>query len=282
MANEDIRTTWADTAIGWVEHEATFDATFAPITEAVLGAAAIGPGQRVLDVGCGTGTLLAAAAAAGAEPVGVDLSPAMAQAARLRVPSAVVLLADVQTTDLLAAAPGRPFDRVVSRFGVMFFDEPGTAFAGIRAASATGAGLAFACWRTYEENPTFSLGQDVLLARLDEEPAQAVPFAPGPTAFADPGHVRTVLAEAGWDDVAISPLDVTLDYGYDGSDGVENRLALILATTTGRRARAGLEPALGPDGWAALLDDIRARLRGSLTDGVLQLPAGCWLVTARA
>lgn len=282
MANEETRTAWTDTAIGWVENEAVFDATFAPITQAVLAAAAIESGQRVLDVGCGSGTLLLAAAAAGADAVGVDLSPTMAEAARRRVPDAAVVLADAQTTDLLSAAPGRPFDRVVSRFGVMFFDEPVTAFTGIRAASAPGARLAFACWRTLEENPTFTLGQDLLVAQMAEEPKPVEPYAPGPVAFADPGHVRAVLAEAGWDDVAIAPLDVTLDYGYDGSDGVENRVATILGTTTGRRARAQLAPALGADGWAALVDDLRARLRDSLTGGAIRIPGACWLVTATA
>ena len=130
----------------------------------------------------------------------------MVEGARRRVPTAVVLEADAQTTDLLTAAPGRPFDRVVSRFGVMFFDEPVTAFARVRAACAPGARLAFACWRTYEENPTFSVGQDVLVARMDEPPAPAAePYAPGPMAFADPGHVRAVLEEAAWQDVAVAP-----------------------------------------------------------------------------
>ena len=52
---------------------------------------------------------------------------------------ATVVIADAQTADLLAAAPGEPFDRVVSRFGVMFFVEPEAAFANIRSATAPGA-----------------------------------------------------------------------------------------------------------------------------------------------
>lgn len=276
-----MRQTWTDTAVGWVENEAVFDATFAPVTEALLAAAAVDAGQRVLDVGCGTGTLLAATVALGAEAVGADLSPVMVEAARRRVPGAEVVVADVQTTDLLAAAPGRPFDRVVSRFGVMFFEEPVTAFRRMHDAAAPGATLVFVCWRTHEENPHFSLGQDVLVAQLDEDTAPAGPYAPGPMAFADPGHVRALLTEAGWEDTVVAPLDFTLDFAFDGSDGVDNRVATILATSTGRRARAQLEPALGEAGWTALVDDVRVRIREHLVDGALRLPAATWLVTAR-
>ena len=206
----------------------------------------------------------------------------MVEGARRRAPDATVLLADAQTTDLLAAAPGRPFDRVVSRFGVMFFDDPVRAFVRLHEAAAPGARLAFACWRSYAENPTMSLGQDLLVARLGEQPAPVAPDAPGPMAFADPDRTRAVLGAAGWSAVAVEPLDVVLDYAYDGSDGVDNRLATVLATTTGRRARARLEPELGASGWAALLDEVRRHVRDARVDGALRLPAATWLVTATA
>lgn len=282
MPNEEIRATWSDNGTGWVENEAIFDATFTPITAAVLDAAPVSPGLRVLDVGCGSGTLLAAAVAAGAEAVGVDISPTMVAAARRRVPEAVVVEADAQVTDLLPVAPGRPFDRVVSRFGVMFFDDPVAAFSRVRSACASGAVLSFACWRAFSENASFSLGQDVLVARMGETPADPDPTAPGPTAFADPDRVRSVLTSAGWSEVSVDPLDATLDYAYDGTDGVDNRLATIFATTTGRRARARLQPSMTEADWASLVDDVRERLREELTDGRLLLPAACWLVTARA
>jgi SAM-dependent methyltransferase len=280
MANEAMRENWALGAAGWVEQESVFDAVFTPVTAALLEAAALGPGQRVLDVGCGSGTLLAAAVTAGAEVTGVDISPGMVERAQQRVPEARVRVADAQTDDV--RDDRGPYDRVVSRFGVMFFDDPVGAFAHVREACAPGAQLAFACWRTEEENPMLTLGQDFLASRLDEQPAPAAPFAPGPTAFADPGHTRTVLEEAGWRDVGLAPVDVTYDFTYDGSDGVENRLATLLATSTGRRVRDQLEPRLGPEGWAAAVEELRAHLRTHLVDGGLRLPGAVWLVTAAA
>lgn len=280
MANEAMRENWAFGAAGWVAQESVFDAVFTPVTAALLEAADLGAGRRVLDVGCGSGTLLAAAVAAGAEVTGVDISPGMVERAQQRVPEARVHVADAQTDDV--RDDRGPYDRVVSRFGVMFFDDPVGAFANLRSACAPGAGLALACWRTEEENPMLTLGQDFLASRLDEQPAPPAPFAPGPTAFADPGHTRTVLEETGWRDVVLAPVDVTLDFTYDGTDGVENRVATLLATSTGRRVREQLEPQLGAEGWTAVVEELRAHVREHLVDGGLRLPGAIWLVTATA
>ena len=280
MTNAESGRFWADSAQGWVENESVFDAIFAPVTRAILGAAGLSEGQRVLDVGCGTGTLLAAADAAGAAAVGVDISPGMTAAATARVPAATVLLGDAQVMDLAAEAPGPPFDRVVSRFGVMFFADPVAAFANLRRVAAPGARLVFSCWRTYDENPMFSLGTSVLVERMDPRPEPLAPNAPGPTAFADRDRLAGLLSDAGWASIDITPLDVTLDYGFDGDDGVEQRLATVLRVTTGRTAYEDLRPTLTPEAWAALLDDVRAELRRHLVDGVVRVPAALWLVTA--
>lgn len=275
MANEQMQDYWAGGAEHWVANEPIMDAVFAPVTAAVLAAAAIGPGDRLLDIGCGSGTLLAAAAGQGAVPVGIDISPGMVQAARKRVPGAEVLVADAQTAEL----PG-PFDRVVSRFGVMFFDDPVAAFGNVRRSTADGGRLAFACWRGRDENPTFTLGTRPLVERLG--PPADQPGTPGPTALADPDRVREVLTAAGWRSVGLDPLDFDSDHRIGGSDGVEERLATILGTATGRLAAQHLKPALGPVGWAALLDEVRAELRSYRPDGTVVFPAATWIVTAAA
>jgi SAM-dependent methyltransferase len=275
-----MRQTWTAGAAGWVRNESLFDAQFAQITAAILVAAEIDPGHRMLDVGCGTGTLLDAGAAAGADVVGIDISPGMAAAAERRVRQARVIVGDAQTLDLLAAAPGKPFDRVLSRFGVMFFADPTAAFANIRRACAPDARMSFACWRGHDENPMFMLGTSVLGQRLDPPAQPPQPGAPGPVAFADRDRLLTLLTDAGWTSIDVEALDTELDYGIDGSDGVDGRLATILSTTTGRQAQEQLESRLGPEGWASLLDEVRAELRKHLVDGAVRIPAATWLVTA--
>jgi len=274
-----MRDLWAQCGIDWVQNERIFDAVFEPITAAIVSAADLQPGQRVLDIGCGSGTLLAEVVAAGATAAGVDISPAMVEAAARRVPEAAVVVGDAQTDDLAAALPGAPFDRIVSRFGVMFFADPVEAFANIGRASMPGVRLAFACWRTRAENPMFTLGSSVLESRLAPVPAPPVD-APGPMAFADPDRVTSVLSEAGWTSIQIEPVDAECNCAIDTADGVEERLTMILSTTTGRAAREQLESTIGPAAWADLLGEVRAELRRHLVDGTVRFPAATWLVTA--
>ena len=278
MPNDAMRDVWSESGVGWVEHEQMFDAVLAPFAEAIARAADISAGDRVLDVGCGSGTLLEHAVAAGARPVGVDISEPMVQAARRRVPNADVVLADAQIADLRAHGP---FDRIVSRFGVMFFDDPVSAFANIHRSAAPGATLTFVCWRDHEDL-MFSLGTSILTARLEAPAAAEDPLAPGPLALADRDRTTAVLSDAGWADITIEPFEGLCDYGVDGSDGVEERLAMIMSTTTGRRARAELEPRLGADGWAQLVDDVREELRRHRVDGVVKFVGHTWLVTAKS
>ncbi len=281
MANESMRDDWATGGEGWVRNERIFDAAFAPFTAAILGAADLGSARRVLDVGCGSGTLLDAAVAAGADAVGVDISSAMVEAARRRVPSATVLMADAQTADLLAAAPGARFDRVVSRFGVMFFAEPEAAFTNIRSATAPGARLVFVCWRE-GETYMFSLALRSLTARLADPPTRPKTGAPGPMGLANPDRILEILSVAGWSDVTIEPSDGLCDYAIDGSDGVEELLTIALSSTFGWAVRAALEPRLDPGAWQAVLDEARAELRAQRVDGAIPRLVGyAWLVTAK-
>jgi SAM-dependent methyltransferase len=275
-----MRQNWSEGASGWVANEAVFDAVFAPVTAAILERSGPAAGQRVLDVGCGTGTLLEKSAAAGAEVVGVDIAEAMAAAARRRVPEATVIVGDAQTADLLGEAPGAPFDRVVSRFGVMFFEDPEAAFSNLRRAAAPGALLVFACWRSEEENPMFSAGSKVLMDRLEPKPEPPEPGAPGPMAFADHDRLDSLLGGAGWEGARIDALDFVCDYGFNGTDGVEERLSTIVSGGVGRLAREQLVPRIGNEGWESLLDEVRDELRHHLVDGAVRFPGAVWLVTA--
>src|SRR5688572_8567840 len=111
-------------------------------------------GDRVVDLGCGSGRTtveLARRVSPGGAALGVDISPEMVTFARThsRDTAAEFLTADVQDHDLGHGA----FDAAYSRFGVMFFQDPVTAFANVRRSLKKDDGvLAFACWRTVFDN----------------------------------------------------------------------------------------------------------------------------------
>ena len=274
MANEAMRDNWTTGAEGWVRNERIFDSALSPFSAAILGAADLGSASRVLDIGCGAGTLLEAAVAAGADAVGVDISQVMVEAARRRVPTATVVTADAQTADLLAAAPGAPFDRVVSRFGVMFFAEPEAAFINIRTATGPRARLAFVCWREGEDE-IFSLGLHGLMARLAEPRARPMPGTPGPMGLANADRIHEVLTAAGWSDITIDPIDGLCDYAIDGSDGVEERLTIVLsvlATSCEPSSSTVRSRSSATRGWSPRRTARRCRRRAPSTVADERLP----------
>ena len=214
MANEQMRAFWDTQGAEWVRHHEIFDRLLAPFGGAVLAALAPVAGESVLDVGCGFGTTLAALVDAGARAVGVDISTPMIDAAHERVPEATAFVADVQTEPL---EPGAPYDGVLSRFGVMFFEDPQAAFANIGAATRPGGRLAFVCWRTMAENPLFTFGLPRLVAALPEPPPPPGPDAPGPCAFGDGDRTQAILDGAGWSDVDVVPFDSPIVFGGTGA-----------------------------------------------------------------
>lgn len=282
VANEQMREHWTHHAgPGWDANHDVVTSVFRPVAAAIVAAAQPLDGLAVLDVGCGTGGLSQLVAEHGGRPVGVDISATMVDGARRRFPSLRFETADVQVADL-AAFEADGFDRVVSEFGVMFFDDPTAAFANVLTATTPGGRLAFACWRSLEDNQMFSLGTSLLAARMPEPPPPPSPGQPGPGAFADRDHVARLLTDAGWADVEIVPIDVDLRFGRNGSDGVEERLAVILAGSVGVMATTQLRPLLGDDGWADLLAAVRDEVRTVMVEGAVQFPGRIWLVTATA
>jgi SAM-dependent methyltransferase len=194
----------------WIEAQAPLDEMFRPFELRLVGEAADLQARRVLDVGCGTGaTTLAIARRCGAESrcVGVDLSHPMIGVARARAARehslAEFLVADAGTGDLGEGT----FDLVVSRFGVMFFEDPVRAFANLRRATRAGGALRCITWRAAAENPFMTAAERAAAPLLPSLPPRR-PDGPGQFALADAARVRQILAAAGWQHVDLQPYDV--------------------------------------------------------------------------
>jgi len=269
----DMAAYWDRAGQVWVEHQALLDRLMAPIARAVVDAAGLVNGQAVLDVGCGSGaTTFEAAWRTGptGRAVGVDISAALVELARRRagedgLEGVAFLLADAQTHPFDAA-----FDAVVSRFGVMFFPDPVAAFANLSRALKPGGKLAFAAWRSPEENPLSLIPLQAAAPFLPEVPRFEAD-APGRFAFADPDRVRTVLEASGWREVKIDPLDVSSPLSFDE--------LMIMSLRLGP-----LNPIL-KDADETVRGQVRQAVAEALapyvTDGMAEMASACWLVTAR-
>jgi SAM-dependent methyltransferase len=282
IANHEQAQHWNSGEAGhWVTHQAAYDRMLAPFTGMLLGAAALRPGDQVLDIGCGCGATSRAAALAVALAVapgpvlGVDLSAPMLARARAGAHGAGLTNATFEQAD----AQIRPFDEAafdtaISRFGIMFFTDPVAAFGNLRRATSPGGRLAFVCWQDVTANdwllvPGTALGQHVAL------PDPGLPGAPGMLAFADPGRVRAVLSGAGWRDIDVAPQHTSMLLGGGGT--LDEAVEFLRAGSMGRTLLAGADPSTA----ARALRSVRDALAQHLTDDGVRLDAAVWCVSAR-
>ncbi len=212
------------------------------IMQQALGSAAmdacdIQPGHTVLDAGCGSGaTTIEIARRIGAEGrvLGIDISTPMLDIGRVRLEA---LKIDGVTFDNKDVATylfeEGTFDRVFSRFGVMFFVDPIAAFTNIYGGMKSGGRLAFVCWQALNKNPWMEIPFKIALEYLPAPPS-AGPEEPGPMAFADPDRVRHVLSGAGFDDINLDSLETKLPVEPDVPAAVQK---LTQMGPTGRLLR---------------------------------------------
>ncbi len=258
----------------WVETQELLDRVFKPFENLLVEAVSAGSGGRVLDVGCGTGsTTLAVARLLGAKGActGIDISEPMIAAARARAERenspATFIRADAQTNAFEPAS----FDMIVSRFGVMFFDDSVQAFANLRHAATGNAQLCFFAWRSTSENPFMTTAERVAAPLLPNIPARR-PDAPGQFAFADRRRVHRILEESGWVDIDIRPVDVVCTLPEIELVRYLTRLGplgLILhEADEGTRAR--------------VIETVRAAFDPYVHGEEVRFTAACWMVRARA
>jgi SAM-dependent methyltransferase len=278
MANEGQKVHWnSDEANHWIAHQVRYDTMLAPFGDRLLAAAQVAGSDRVLDVGCGCGatTLEAGRWAVTGTATGLDLSAAMLEVGRRRAPEK--LLGNVSFVDGDAQTcpfPAGGFEVAISRFGVMFFDDPEAAFLNLASALVPGGRLAFVCWQDLFSNafiavPGLALADHVALPDLGP------PGSPGMFALADPARIRSLLGHAGFINVVIEPLaeEILLGGGGTLADAVE----FLRYGGMGRAVLAGVDEATQDRAVAAISDALAPYVRA---EGV-QIGTAAWLVTAR-
>lgn len=257
--SEDVRADqqryWEASSRPWGEGAEAFGRLAAPVTEALLTAARLAPGQRVLELGAGPGDVGIQAAERVAPGGGVLVTDAVeGMVALARERSAGTAGVEVRREDAEAIdQPPASFDAVLSRWGLMFTVDPEAPFRECRRVLRPGGRLALAAWAPPAENPWFSVpGRELLDQGLTEPPPPG--DNPGPFRFAAPGRLEGLLVGAGFDEVAVAPLPFSAQFGsFDEiwelqsslSNGLRDALALTHAEGA-RTLRAGIERGYAP------------------------------------
>ena len=258
----------------WVEMQTVLDETFTPLETLLVDAVAAASPARVLDVGCGTGATTLAVARRIAPTdgcIGVDISEPMIATARARAEREGVNVTFICANAQEHAFDSASVDMLISRFGVMFFDDPVRAFANLRRAARRGADLRFIVWRSAAENPFMTTAERTAAPLLPNLPPRKPDNAPGQFAFANAEHVAGILKQSGWTEIDIQSLDVVCTFP-------EQELVRYLTR-------------LGPVGLALqdADDDTRARvieaIRPSFDPFIdaanVRFVAACWMIGAR-
>jgi len=203
----------------WVALSDSINGQIEPLGRVAMDRAQIESGHRVLDVGCGCGhTSIDLAQRVGSEGrvEGLDLSEPMLAEARAQsagIDNLSFTAADAQSCWL----DGEGYDRIFSRFGVMFFADPQAAFANLRSALRPAGRLTFVCWQEIAKNPWMAV-PGAAVAKHVEMPPSPAPHAPGPFAFADAERTQGILEAAGFEGVEVESLEQSLTIGRGLTD----------------------------------------------------------------
>jgi SAM-dependent methyltransferase len=261
----------------WASRQQAQDILLAPVADVLIDRAKPGVGERVIDIGCGSGaTTIAFAQKVGptGHALGVDVSGPMLERARQSVPEGAAIdfvLADATIYPFQPAS----FDLLASRFGVMFFADPANSFANMRKALRPSGRLAFACWREPRENPWMMAPLQAVYQHVPKLPQQG-PEDPGPFAFASEARVHRILGESGFRGIAMEPCPLSLDIAI--GRGLEAAVQSALEIGPANRALEGQPLELR----AAAISSIRETLAPFVKGNAVPLAASIWIVTARA
>lgn len=217
--NTEQREVW-DGWLGahWAEHPDRYDGLLEGYNMALLDACGVEPSSQVLDVGCGTGQLTRAAGvrATRGAATGVDISARMIRTARARTPVASNISFEV-TDAQVHGFPGGHYDCVVSRGGVMFFDDPAAALGNVRRGLRAGGHLAFLAPGAPDPDNEYS----VATASLRPHMRRLSPTTQRMMSMADPDAPSAVLDQAGFRDVRVERIETVALLGADPEDAAD-------------------------------------------------------------
>ena len=275
--NRDMAAAWdGDEGAHWSAHASRYERGAAPYRERLLESAALVPGERVLEVGCGAGRTTRDAArmvAPNGRVLGLDLSASMLELARASavadgLDNVTFQQADAQVHGFADAS----YDVVLSQFGVMFFADPVAAFTNVHRAVVRGGRTLFMVWQGLDRNDWAASLRTVLAA--GRELPMPPPGAPGPFSWADPDAVRPILETAGFTEVAFTDVSADFRIGADPDDA----FAFVRGMGVTRSLLTDLDEATA----SRALDELRDVFADHHSAAGVVFRSAAWLVAARA
>jgi len=267
---------WQTSARYWDKYRVLIAQMFAPLTSGLIEEARIGTGQKVLDVGGGSGepslTISSIVGPTGSvmytDPVAGMVETAQAEAGRR---SQTNIQFRQCSADDLPFGDGA-FDAAVSRLSAMFFADPGTAVRDTLRVIRTDGYVAFAVWGLEEANPFFTTVNDVVDRFV--ESAEQDPDVPDAFRFAVPGKLAGILENAG----AKNVIERQLNFQIEAAISFEQFWQLRTEMSGSLREKmAGLSPAQLPTVKQAVADAAQRYF----VRGTMSFPAQALIVSGR-
>ena len=268
---------WEARAGAWIDRAAELELGLQPLADAMLLAAELTPGHRVIELACGPGPMLPAIARAvepGGEVVATDVSPTMVAAAAALADENGLTNVELREMGVdWLDAPGAVADRILCRFGYMFATDPAAAFHEARRVLKPGGRLVAAVWAPPESSPYGGLPLQAL-ANVGVWEAPAAGDA-GMFRLADRGGLTDAVLEAGFVEAAVS--DVELEFRFDSVEVMLDWFAEVMQRVEAALREGGFEL---QDRFDAEVKRLAAAFVDS--DGSVRLPGLAVLLTAEA
>jgi protein-L-isoaspartate O-methyltransferase len=267
----------------WLANVDAYESMLLTVGKASLAHAGFGPGERVIDIGCGGGWTtrqIAASVSSSVAPhggvLGLDISaPLIVEARRRAADAGLANIGFIAQDAATATPPGAPYDRLYSRFGSMFFAQPAAAFVNLHAMLRPGGRADFAVWQPPAKNAW--VGEMMAIVRAHIDLPKPEPHAPGPFALDDPHWFRGLLEPAGFRAADFHSWSGQQFVGGEGRDA-DAAAEFVLRNTHFADALQSAPAATQ----AIVRGEIVALFQRHETPAGVAMPAAAWFVSARA
>ena len=202
---------WNSSVDYWLKYDLEINKKFSNITKLLLSDIDFSNNKLVLDIGCGSGfttKIISDSVNNSCNIIAMDLSAPMLKLLEKKykkINNINTIHADAQNFYFKK----KSIDRIFSRFGLMFFNNPVVAFKNLNNALKHKGSISFVCWTDFSYNQFFSIPVKILTEVTGLKKAK-VSRRPGPFAFNNKNYIRDILTKSNFNKIKIKTVKTTL------------------------------------------------------------------------